>query len=361
VEKKLHTLLELSEAVVRENEPGKILYTINNITKELLDCDRSSIFLHDSEKRELWTIVAHGVEEIRIPENRGIVGHVFTTAEPINITDAYHDKRFDPTTDRRTGYKTRTMLTIPLIDHNERCIGVFQVINKEGGVAFDDDDTHLLQHVGLYASSIIENADLYKKIKLAHEDVVFRLSHATKLKDPETQNHIIRVGLYCKALAAHLGWSDELQEIIRLAAPMHDIGKVGVPDNILLKKGPLDETEWGVMKQHTVFGHEILYGGESLLLEVAADIALEHHERWNGSGYPFGKREQDISIYGRMTAIADVFDALTSRRSYKEVWPLERVREEMDRQAGKHFDPVLTDIFLRNFDEMVAIRGEYED
>ncbi|MBD3421519.1 MAG: GAF domain-containing protein [Chitinivibrionales bacterium] len=361
MENKLYLLLELSESLVKERDLKTILIKMMDTTKLILNCDRCSIFLHDDLTAELWTIVAHGVNEIRVPNKKGIVGNVYQSGETINITDAYNDPRFNSSVDKDTGYRTRTILTIPLIDKNDKAIGVFEVINKQDNETFTEDDVHLLKHIAVYAASTIENAMLYKKLRGAHEDVIYRLSHATKFKDPETRNHIIRVGKYCAILARQLGWAQEEVDTICLAAPMHDIGKVGIPDRILLKPGKLDNEEWAIMKKHTIFGYEILKGGESQLLRCAQKLALDHHEKWNGTGYPHGKVGADIAIEGRMTAISDVFDALSSRRPYKDPWPLEKVTAFLREESGKHFDPNLIGIFLRRLNDMVAVQRELKD
>lgn len=361
MESKLELLLKLSANIARERDLKKILAELANITKLLLDADRCSIFLHDRKSSQLWTIVAHGVKEIRIPDTGGIAGAVFQSREVLTIADAYEDARFDRNVDQQTGYRSRAMLAMPLVNKNDVPIGVFQVINKTTDGTFTQDDVNLLQHVGLYAGSALESAMLYEQLKRAHEDVIFKLSSATKFKDPETQNHIIRVGLYCGLLAKAQGWAQEDIDLVQLAAPMHDIGKVGIPDRILQKPGPLDPDEWQIMQKHTVYGYEILKGGEAKLLEMARSLALEHHEKWNGAGYPNGKKEHEISIFGRMTALADVFDALTSKRHYKDAWPVEKVAEFIRDARAKEFDPELADLFLSHFDAMVAIKRNYRD
>ncbi len=361
MERKLKTLLEYSSKIAKERELKKVLLLLTDLVKEIMEADRCSIFLYDRKKKTLWTIVAHGVERIEINVDKGIAGYVFRTGEILNIPDAYKDPRFDRNVDKKTGYRTKTVLAVPLFDRNKNIIGVFQVINKLTAGIFSEEDIDLLKHVSLYASSTIENAILYEKLKKAHEDVIYRLSHATKFKDPETQNHIIRVGLYCEILAMEAGLDEESVELVKLAAPMHDIGKVGIPDRVLLKPGKLNSEEWEIMKKHTVYGYEILKGGDSRLLQIAADIAVEHHERWDGSGYPFGKKGEEISIYGRMTSISDVFDALTSNRPYKRAWNIDKTVQFFKEQRGKQFDPFLTDIFLKNIDRIYSIKKELKD
>ncbi len=358
---KLRILLSLSAELANEHDLRSVLVKVTEATRALLNADRCGIFLHDARTAELWTIVADGVREIRIPEGAGVAGYVLEHEETVNIEDVYDDERFDREVDKRTGYRTKSMLAMPLRNRFNKALGVFQVINKRDGTPFGRDDSDLLNHIGMYAASAIESTQLYEQLHRAHQDVVYKLSHATKFKDPETQNHIIRVGLYCEVMAKALKWNAEEVETIRLASPMHDIGKVGIPDNILQKPGPLDDDEWVTMKKHTTFGYEILKEAESTLIEVAAVVALEHHEKWSGKGYPKGKKGEDISIHGRMVALADVFDALTSHRSYKEPWPRDRVLGLLREERGMHFDPQLDDIFLDKIDTMYGIKEAYKD
>jgi HD-GYP domain-containing protein (c-di-GMP phosphodiesterase class II) len=358
---KLKLLLNVTTELANEKDLKKILVILTNTTKTLLNADICSIFLHDKKRRELWSIVAYYIDEIRIPDEAGIAGSVFQTGEMINIRDAYHDARFDQEIDRKIGYKTRTILAIPLMNSQEDSIGVIEVINKLDGTSFSQEDIDLLKHITLYVNSIIENATLYEELKRTQEVVVFKLTNLTRYKDPETQNHIVRVGLYAELIATRLQLPRSDVDLIRLAAPMHDIGKIGIPDAILLKPDRLNEEEWKIMKTHSGIGYNILKGEESRLSEMAASIALEHHERWDGKGYPDGKKEREISIQARITTIADVFDALTSRRPYKKEWDYELTRRYIESNQGLQFDPLITSIFLEHYDKVISIKESYSD
>lgn len=358
---KLELLLNVSSELALEKDLKTILVKLTNVAKKLLNADICSIFLHDDKSKELWTIVAERVNEIRMPDNKGIAGQVFHSGELLHILDAYQDPRFDKETDTKIGYRTKNMLVIPLINNTGSTFGVLEIINKLDDTSFDHEDTDLLKHITLYVGSIIENFFLNDVIKQAHKDLVYRLSSVTKFKDKETQNHIIRVGLYCTVMATALNWSKEKKELIQLAAPMHDIGKVGIPDHILLKQGLLDPEEREVIKKHSSYGYEILQGADSELLQLAAKIAIEHHEKWDGTGYPSGLSGEAISIEGRMTAIADVFDALTSARPYKKPWTFEQARENIEKEKGKHFDPNLAQLFLDSYEQMIQIKKDYTD
>ncbi len=353
-------LLSSAEKISREQDLDRLLVMLSDLAREVLEVDRCSLFLLDQEKRELWTKVAHGVAEIRVPADAGIVGWVAQNGQSLVVNDAYADPRFNPEVDKKTGYRTRNILAIPLFDKKGKILGVFQAVNKLSD-GFVEEDLELFTLLGGYASSALENSILQRKVKEAYKEAIMRLSHAAEYKDPETYNHIVRVGLFAKLMAEKMGYEKEVCDSIMLAAPMHDVGKIGIPDAVLLKKGRLNDWEWEIMKKHTIIGYEILKDSSSELLQMAAIVALDHHEKWDGTGYPNGKKGEEISVWGRMTAIADVFDALLSKRPYKEPWPLDKTIDHMKSLKEKQFDPQLIDIFFDNLDEVMKIRETYRD
>lgn len=200
-----------------------------------------------------------------------------------------------------------------------------------------------------------------EEIRQRERETIVRLSKAAEFRDPETGGHIQRMAHYAWLIAVRLGLPPEQQELLLEAAPMHDVGKVAIPDHILLKPGRLTPEEFEVMKQHAAKGHQILAGSSSPLLQMAAVIALTHHEKYDGSGYPNGLRGESIPLVGRIVAVADVFDALTSARPYKPAWEVDRAVEHMRRLSGEHFDPRCVEAFLDRFDEVLAVRERFVD
>lgn len=192
-------------------------------------------------------------------------------------------------------------------------------------------------------------------------EIVYRLSKAAEHRDPETGNHIRRVAWYSKHIAIQLGLSLSEQTLIFQASPMHDIGKVGIPDAILLKSGKLEVEEFQIMKNHVLIGHNILNNSSSELLQMGAIIALTHHEKYDGTGYPYGLQGEEISIYGRISAVADVFDALISSRPYKKAWTMERAISFLKENSCTHFDPVCVNAFFKNWDKVLEIRSNFDD
>ncbi len=198
-----------------------------------------------------------------------------------------------------------------------------------------------------------------KRTEDAEKDTIHRLAVASDYKDEDTGGHIKRIGSYCAILAKHAGLSKEKVDIIKHASTLHDIGKIGIPDNILLKPGKLTSEEFNEIKKHTLFGGEILKGSQSKYLKAGEIIAMTHHERWDGAGYPNGLKEEEIPIEGRICAIADVFDALTTRRPYKKAFSNEKAFKIMKDGRGNHFDPDLIDIFFDKIDEITAAQAKY--
>jgi len=191
--------------------------------------------------------------------------------------------------------------------------------------------------------------------------VVQRLGRAAEYRDNETGYHTIRMSQTSALLAQKLGWSTTDTEMMLNASPMHDIGKIGIPDHILLKPGKFEPAEWEIMKSHAAIGAELLDGDDSPLLRLAREIALSHHEKWDGSGYPNGLAGEAIPQSGRIAAVADVFDALTSSRPYKRAWTVEAAEAFVRDNTGSHFDPTVEECFLANMPEILAIRDRYPE
>jgi len=202
------------------------------------------------------------------------------------------------------------------------------------------------------------NAEELRRTRL---QVIQRLGRASEYKDNETGMHVMRMSHYSKIIALAYGFSEADADDLLHAAPMHDIGKIGIADSIMLKPGKLTEEEFEKMKQHPEIGAEILGESDSDLIDLAKIVSLTHHEKWDGSGYPKGLKGEEIPIHGRIVALADVFDALTSKRPYKEAWPVEKALDFVSSQKGKHFDPQLADLFEQNLEEILSIKNRWLD
>jgi len=202
---------------------------------------------------------------------------------------------------------------------------------------------------------------LNEEIKATQREVIFTMGTICESRSKETGNHVKRVALYSEIFARYYGLNEEEILLMKEASPMHDIGKIAIPDAILNKKGSLTKEEKIIMNTHTTLGHDMLKYSNRKLLKIAASVAYEHHEKYDGTGYPQGLKAEEISIYGRITALADVFDALGSNRCYKKAWEDEAIFTLIKEQKAKHFDPKLVDIFFEHLDEFFAVREKYQD
>ncbi|MCT7589148.1 response regulator [Aliarcobacter butzleri] len=218
----------------------------------------------------------------------------------------------------------------------------------------------VLEYMGI-RKDITDVIELHKEIEETQKEIIYKMGEIAESRSNETGNHVKRVAEYSKLLALLYGLDEKESDILFTASPMHDIGKVGVPDSILNKAGKLDENEYKMMKKHCVIGYNILKNSKREILKAAAIVAMQHHEKWDGSGYPRGLKEEEIHIYGRITAVADVFDALGSNRCYKKAWENEKIFELFRNEKGKHFDPKLVDLFFDNIDKFMEIKNKYKD
>lgn len=207
-----------------------------------------------------------------------------------------------------------------------------------------------------------------KELRAAHDelqdsrlDVVWRLGRAAEYRDNETGMHIIRMSQIAAMLARAYGMDEEEADLLLVACPMHDIGKLGIPDRVLLKPGQLNKEEWEIMQTHAQIGADILVGGESDLMIMAHEIALTHHEKWDGSGYPNGLKGENIPLTGRISALADVFDALTSERPYKKAWSVDEAMDFIRSESGKHFEPRLVELLEEKMPKVREIKAKYSD
>lgn len=224
-----------------------------------------------------------------------------------------------------------------------------------------DTQKHLIEIFAQNVQLAYENVQLQAEIEDTQQELVYRLSEALEQRSTETGNHVKRVSHICYALAKGYGLSNRECDLIRIAAPLHDVGKVGIPDAILNKPAKLNDGEWNVMKTHTDKGFAILKDSRREIVNAGAIIARDHHEKWDGSGYPLGKKGEDIHVFGRIVALADVYDALRHNRCYKPAWELDAVQNEINNQSGKHFDPKLVAIFNENISDLEKILELYPD
>ena len=240
-------------------------------------------------------------------------------------------------------------------DRNNKELLLLELDKKN--ISLEKYNKHMLH---LVEAEIEKNSKLTNDIIVTQREVIATMGAIGETRSKETGDHVLRVGEYAKTLALMAGLSVKEAEEIKMASPMHDIGKVGIEDAILNKPEKLTNTEFEVMKKHALLGYEMLNGSKQKLLQTAATIAYEHHEKWDGTGYPRGLKGENIHIYGRITAIVDVFDALGHDRVYKKAWPLNEILKFIKAESGTHFDPNLIKLFLENIDIFIDIQEHYK-
>lgn len=351
----LVSLVKIGRSITAVTDIDVLLKVIAEETKIAIQADRCTVFMLDKEKNELWSKVALGLgsQEIRFPADKGLAGYVVKTGEPLNIPDAYNDSRFNPDIDKETGYRTKTILCMPIKNNNQEIIGAFQVLNKLGGV-FTKGDEDLLVAIGGSASIALENAqlfeqqkELYKEQKILFESFIDTLATSIDARDKITAGHSSRVKLYSMLLVDALGCDKKYKEIVEKAAILHDIGKIGIRDSVLQKEGKLTDEEYKHIQEHVRITHDILEKiHTSDDFKQITEIACSHHEKYDGSGYYRHLSGENIPYGGRILAVADVFDAITSKRHYRDKMPIQNVIDILISGKNKHFDGNLVDVFL---------------
>lgn len=358
----LRIIFEYTAKIASEQNLRTVLIHMANMGREMILSDRCTVWLIDEPNHELYTTVAHGVDEIRIPYGTGLVGNAIEEGEPIIIEDAYNDPRHNAENDQKTGYHTKSIITVPFRNNDGEIIGAYQAVNKLTEIDyFTGRDLELLSLAASYAGKSLESVMLHQEIIDTQREIISTMGEVGEIRSKETGNHVRRVAEYSYVLALGLGLSLDEAELLRTASPMHDIGKVAIPDAVLNKPGKLTEEEYDTIKSHTKIGYHLLRGSKRELLRTAAIVAEQHHEKWDGSGYPAGRKGEDIHIFGRITAVADVFDALSAERVYKAAWPIEKIESLFREERGRHFDPAIVDVFFEKLPKLLDIRARLTD
>jgi HD-GYP domain-containing protein (c-di-GMP phosphodiesterase class II) len=323
---KLNRLLAVSQVITRRLDLKALLREVIVQASELVSADRCTLWLHDPVRGDIYTFIGQGLDEqiFRMPLGRGVAGMAAMERRTIVENDPYNSPYFNPAMDRQSGYRTRSLLAVPMQSHEGRLLGCFQAINRldesrEDGVgAFSEEDVELLSALSGIAAIALENSMLYEEQQRQFQSVIVTLATSVDAMDPTTANHTKQVTGISVALAKQMELSERAVERIRIAAILHDFGKIGVPDTILTKPGALSDEEFLMMRSHCLKSilllRKIAFRRD---LSDVPDVAGQHHEKLDGTGYPFGLRGDEITLEGRIIAVADVFQALTQTRPYK--------------------------------------------
>lgn len=344
----LRELLEFSTIINSSLEIEEIRKKACEASVKLLNCEAGSLLLYDEKTEELYFDVALGekadkIKTIRLKLGEGIAGWVAKSKEATIVNDVQNDPRFFKEADQKSGFETKTMVCVPVL-MKEKLIGVLQAINKRGGL-FDRYDLELLTALASQVAVAIENARLYNELKETFYEIVFALADTIEKRDPYTGGHTKRVMDYALSIGIEMGLDKKDLENLKLAAILHDIGKIGIRDVVLLKEEKLTDEEYSLIKNHTIFGTEILEHVKQLK-DIIPGVKY-HHEKFDGSGYPEGLKAEEIPIIARIIAVADSFDAMTTDRPYRKGLPFNVAAEELKRKAGIQFDPTVVEAFQR--------------
>lgn len=358
---KLSSLASISTALSRAD--GGFMEVASTMLESLLPtlgAERLAVLVdppysHLSLYRQLTPA---GVDGSPFQFSSSVVKRVKETGEPWQTLDAFQDAKVDMTASLFLS-GARSVMCVPL-----RGTGQLYADNRLGPGRFEEPELALLTILADLLAAALERARNTERLAAANEELrasreetITRLAVAADWRDTETAAHIERVGHYAASLAGWAGCPADYVEQIRLASKMHDVGKLGVPDAILRKPGKFTDEEFEQMKQHTNMGGRILEGSSSPLIQMAYRIAISHHERWDGRGYPHGIAGEAIPLEGRITAICDAFDAMCSRRVYKEAYPLDKAFGVIESELGHHFDPHLGRLFIDNRSKVLAIKN----
>lgn len=348
---RLQALVEIIGYIGSSLNQDDILRMIIDFACQLLNAEAGSLFLVDEPTGDLVLHVANNLQGrslvgVRVPAGKGIIGYVVLKGETVLVADTSQDKRHYTQVDQASGFATRSILAVPLKVRTlslggergvtqEHIIGGLEALNKREGT-FNQEDARLLETFANQAATVLDIARLYTNTSDLLVGVVQALTTAIDAKDPYTEGHSQRVSDYSLAIARELNIPVETINHLRIAGLLHDVGKIGVPDDVLKKPGHLNSHEMAEMKKHPLIGEKIMRPVHNLEREMPA--ITEHHERVDGTGYPKGLSGDDISLIGRIVAVADVFDALTSNRPYRKGQSVEQVFEQLRMGIGTHFD-----------------------
>jgi HD-GYP domain-containing protein (c-di-GMP phosphodiesterase class II) len=347
----LSGLYRVVKAMATERRLDSLLDVITRETQMMLKCDRCSVFVLEASRHELWTQVAQGLvghRTIRIPlAGTSIVSECARTSQIINIPDAYSDPRFDREVDRQTGYHTKSVLCVPMLNRDNLVIGVFQVLNKVGG-PFTNEDQDWLQGLSAVAAGLIEQAQAYAEIERFVDKTLETLARTIDKRDQLTAGHSMRVMNYSLLVGGALSLKDADMDVLRYSAMMHDYGKIGIPESILWKEGRLTPDEYRTVQTHANITFDLLSNLPfTRRLAAVPYIASCHHEKVDGSGYYRGLKGDEIPPLAKIIAVSDVFDALTSKRHYRNRMPIDKVSEIMMAGRDNHFEGAYVDAFYR--------------
>lgn len=368
-------LFNISESIASIRDEEQLLDFVLRAALERVRALRGSVMLVSEDGQTLKVANSVGLPDqsrgIKIDGNKSISGWVAQNVKPLLVTDI---AKYPELQKLSRKLNDTSFISVPLERKaspsekvafveagTPRVIAVLNVNQKRDGSQFTEGDLKALSILANHAAAALENVRLIQDIEESQREIVYTLGEIVETRSKETGQHVKRVAEYSKLLALKYGIETAEAEVLRIASPLHDVGKVGIPDAILNKPGKLTPEEFDVMKTHAQLGYEMLKHSKGIVLQTAAIVAWQHQEKFNGTGYPNGLVGDNIHIYGRITSVADVFDALGTERVYKHAWPLDDILALFRKERGEHFDPQMVDLLFANLDEFMIIRDAYPE
>jgi len=353
-------LIEVNKLINSSLDIQEIRQRAIECAAAMTDCEAASIIFLDTQESEMYFDAASGdkaeaIKTIRLKFGEGIAGWVAATRTPVIVTDVQKDPRFFKAADAVTGFETKNMICVPILDSSKDLLGVLQVINKRNG-DFQPEDLTFMETFSDQVAISVENARLHEELKRTFYETVHAFAETIEMRDPYTGGHTKRVMEYSLAIGEKMGLNEHELTNLRLAAILHDAGKIAVKDDVLLKSGFLTSDEFGRIMQHSTFGAEILSHIKEFK-DIIPGIRY-HHEKYDGSGYPEGLKGTDIPVIARIIAVADSFDAMTTDRSYRRTLGYKAAFEELKNNAGIQFDPIAVKYFLEIYETPDATNSE---
>lgn len=351
----LAALLEVGKAISSTLDLTELLKKVMRMATQVMRCETSTVYLIDKLTNELYFHIVQGdatvgtkLQEIRLPMGTGLAGWCAKENKPVIVPDTQKDPRFYKPADKKSGFVTRSMICVPMRLKDE-VVGVLQVLNRTGDIPFNEHDIEILEAVANQAVSAIDNARLYENIQKVYLATIEVLATAIDAKDPYTRGHSRRVTQYSIAIAEEVNLDKREIEDVRYAGLLHDVGKIGISDNIIKKPGRLTDEEYAIIKEHPKIGARILKPVDFLADKIPG--VLHHHEYFDGRGYPDHLTGESIPLMGRIICVADAFDAMTTNRPYRKGLTVNTAVAELKKFSGKQFDPACVEAFLRAFEK----------
>jgi len=347
---RLELIYQVSQKVGSVPRMTEMLEQVIRMTQRTLHATAASILLFRENNQELYFEVASGpvgkaLKQVKLNTQYGIAGQVARTGKPLIVNDVNRSESFHKNIDNTTGFDTQSLICAPLVVHRQ-ILGVIEVLNKLDGSDFDEQDLEAVVSVASTAAMAIENTRLHQTILEAYKSTILTLAAVIDAKDPYTRGHSQRVMEYALMGGSSLSLSTEDMETLEYASILHDIGKIAIDAQILNKPEGLTAAEWNIIREHPAIGANVIK--EIPFLEKASELVLYHHERYDGKGYPTGLKGEDIPFGARLIAVADAFDTMTTDRSYRTAYSIDRSIKELNRCSGTQFCPVAAEAFVSN-------------